>query len=232
MGKKFVTKDKIRNDIILDHIMGVMSREKDIVLIDVYDPDTGEILDSGIPIFKNSYKEKAQGVLKHPKTPYVHLSSVGQGEDIMGIDYFDNFTRTEKGYLFDLFRRIDSYGRVKYGSNYQQYCRKVEDLAKVLDTPYDTLRKTLIPKMRKYDLIRIITIKKGHELADEHYISFNPLLVTNGVFWDRWTLITWKDIVEKYELLNKKQIKKILDCEETHKTEQREIIPRELEIWE
>lgn len=231
MVKKYITKDKIRNDVILNHIIGIFPPDKQIVLIDVYDKDTGELLDTEIPIFKKDYKYLAKGIMKHPIKPYIYLSSVGQKGDEIGMDYFNNFTRTEKGYLFDLFRHIDSFGRIKYGANYQQYCRKIEDLCKVLDALYDTLRKTLIPKMRKYDLIRTITIKKGHEFADESYISFNPILVTNGVFWDRWTLITWRDVVEKYKLLTHKEIEKILDCEEMI-VQEREIKPRELEIWE
>lgn len=221
--------EKNSKRVIYEHIHGIMSADKKLVYVDVYDGDTGELIEEMIPIFKYDYKKSYNSVPKYPVTPWVKISGdVSKLEDL----YYSHFTTTEQGYLFKLFRRIDAFGRIKYGSNYQQYCRNTEDFSKVLGVSYNTIKQTLVPKMRKYDLIRIITIKKGHELADEHYISFNPLLVTNGVFWDRWALIAWKDVVEKYNLLNKDQIKKILDCEETHKTEQREIIPRELEIWE
>lgn len=230
--KKYITKDSIRKDKIWECINSPKLSDKKIVLIDVYDNDTGELLEEGIPIFRKEYKDLAQGVLKHPHKPYVYINSIGQKGDLLGMDYFDNFTRAEKGYLFDLFRHIDRFGRIKYGSNYQQYCRSFEDFAKVLNVSYNTIKQTLIPKMRKYDLVRVITIKKGHEFADESYISFNPALVTNGVFWDRWCVLTWKDVIEKYNLLSQKQIDKILDCNRIIETKGQEIKVRELEIWE
>lgn len=226
-------KDTIRKDKIMEHIHGVIPSDKKIVLVDVYDAETGELYDSEIPIFKKDYKEVSNGVLKQPLKPYVILNSKSNGKgDVLGRDYYNHFTRAEKGYLFDLFRSIDSFGRIKYGENYQQYCRTFEDLAKVLDVSYNTIKQTLIPKMKKYDLVRVITITKGHEFANESFISFNPVLVTNGVFWDRWCVLTWRDVIEKYNLLSTKEINKILGCETNFKTEGRAYIPRELNIWE
>lgn len=208
-------KEKIRRNIILEHIHGVIPSDKKLVLIDVYDNDTGELLDSGVPIFKKDYKEVSKGVNKHPMKPYIIINSADKERgDIMERDYYQYFTRTEKGYLFDLFRHIDAFGRIKYGGKYQQYCRSFEDFSKVLNVPYDTIRKSLIPKMKKYDLVRVVTIKKGHEFADESYISFNPVLVTNGVHWDRWCILTWRDVIRKYEILSDKEINRILDGEE------------------
>lgn len=208
--RKIITKDRLRKDKILERIIGVIPSDKKLVLVDIYDFETGELLEEGVPIYRKDYKDKKQGVLKQPSKPYVCIHSIGTKGDVIGMDYFKNFTRTEKGYLFDLFRRIDKYGRIKYGGNYQQYCRNFEDLSKALDTSYETIRRTLIPKMRKYDLIRTITIKKGHQIADESFISFNPLLVTNGVFWDRWCVLTWRDVIEKYNLLTPTEIKEII----------------------
>lgn len=193
---------------VLSRIYNIIPSDKKIVLIDVYDKDTGVIIESGIPIFKNDIFKRKNNIKKIPKTPYIKLSA--KGENIVENKYLKNFSRTEKGYLFDLFRSVDSYGRIKYGENYQQYCRNMEDFAKVLDTSYETLRRSLIPKLKKYDLIRVVDIKKGSGYTDETYISFNPVLITNGVYWDRWTLITWLDVVKEFELLSSKNINNIL----------------------
>lgn len=116
----------------------------------------------------------------------------------------------EKSYIFDLIRCIDAFGRIKYGDNYQQYCRTTEDFSKVINVSYGTLRKSLIPKLKKYDVIRTIKIEKGSGYIDEQFISFNPALVVNGVYWDRWTVLTWRDVIEEFKLLTNKEIKEII----------------------
>lgn len=195
---------------VLEVIDNVIPSDKKIVLIDVYDKDSGEVFESGVPIFKNEIKKKV-AINKRPHETYVSTSTSKRIKD----DYFSHFTRSEKGYLFDLFLNVDAFGRIKYGDNYQQYCRTQEDLAKVLGVSYETIRKTLIKKLKHYDLIRVIEIQKGHEFANEQYISFNPAVMTNGVEWDRWTVLCWKDVIEKYELLSSKEINRIINNERT-----------------
>lgn len=193
-----------RKEVILNHIANNIPLGKKLVLIDVYDADTGEILEEQVPIFKKDIVNK--GVFMKNLEPYVRMSS----NKILKDKYYDHFTRTEKGYLMELFLSVDGFGRIKYGDNYQQYCRKVEDLAKVLNVSYETIRKPLIAKMKKFDIIRTVTIKKGQDYMDEEFISFNPLLLMNGVYWDRWTVFTWQDVIKEYSLLTDKQIKRVL----------------------
>lgn len=193
-----------RKEVILNHIANNIPSGKKLVLIDVYDADTGEMLEEQVPIFKKDIVNK--GVFMKNLEPYVRMSS----NKILKDKYYDHFTRTEKGYLMELFLSVDGFGRIKYGDNYQQYCRKVEDLAKVLNVSYETIRKSLISKMKKFDIIRTVTIKKGQDYMDEEFISFNPLLLMNGVYWDRWTVFTWQDVIKEYSLLTDKQIKRVL----------------------
>lgn len=193
-----------RKEVILNHIANNIPSGKKLVLIDVYDADTGEMLEEQVPIFKKDIVNK--GVFMKNLEPYVRMSS----NKILKDKYYDHFTRTEKGYLMELFLSVDGFGRIKYGDNYQQYCRKVEDLSKVLNVSYETIRKPLISKMKKFDIIRTVTIKKGQDYMDEEFISFNPLLLMNGVYWDRWTVFTWQDVIKEYSLLTDKQIKRVL----------------------
>ncbi len=193
-----------RKEVILNHIVNNVPSGKKLVLIDVYDADTGEILEEQVPIFKKDIVNK--GVFMKNLEPYVRMSS----NKILKDKYYDHFTRTEKGYLMELFLSVDGFGRIKYGDNYQQYCRKVEDLSKVLNVSYETIRKPLIAKMKKFDIIRTVVIKKGQDYMDEEFISFNPLLLMNGVYWDRWTVFTWQDVIKEYSLLTDKQIKRVL----------------------
>lgn len=199
----------VSNKEVLSRIFNVIPADKKVVLVDVYDKDTGELYEEGVPIFKYDCLQ-SKGVSKNPQAPYVKLYGMNWGIDVVEEKYLKHFTRTEKGYLFDLFRRVDSFGRIKYGENYQQYCREVEDFSKVLDTSYDTIRRTLIPKLKKYDLIRTVTIKKGSGYIDETFISFNPILVANGVYWDRWSLNVWLDVVREFSLLSEKEIVRVL----------------------
>lgn len=200
-----MTRDETRNEKILNCILNVIPYDKKMVLIDVYDNETGELLESQIPIFKKDY-DKDKGIIKLALEPFLRVSMHKELEK----KYYNNFTPTERGYLFDLLRNIDSLGRIKYGKNYQQYCRKFEDISKVLNVSYNTIKQTLIPKMKKYDIIRIVTIEKGYEYTNDKYIGFNPILAINGVTWDRWTVIVWKDVIEEFNILTDSQIKRIL----------------------
>ena len=67
---------------------------------------------------------------------------------------YNNFTTTEQGYLFDIIRKVDRFGRIKYGKNSMQYCRSWKDLSRVLGVSYNTIKQSLIPKIRKYDIIQ------------------------------------------------------------------------------
>lgn len=195
-----------RKQVILNHILSDKLSDKKIVLINVIDPETGEIFEENIPIMKEDY-EKQEGVYKITTSPFCRISLNKKAEE----QFLKPFSITEQGYIFAIIRNLDALGRIKYGNNYSQYCRDVKDLSKVLNTSYETLRKTLIPKLKKYNIIRTITIDKGN--SKDTYISFNPILAVNGVFWDRFTVMVWEDIIRDYKLIKDRQIKKIL----THK---------------
>lgn len=81
---------------------------------------------------------------------------------------YSNFTTTEQGYLFDIIRKVDRFGRIKYGKNSMQYCRKWQDLSRVLNSKYDTLRKNLIPKLKKYNIIKL----------ENNTLYINPNIIT------------------------------------------------------
>ena len=54
------------------------------------------------------------------------------------------------------------------------------------------------------------------------YISFNPILVVGGGYWDRWEVIIWYDELMKYNLLSMKKIKKITGLTEKQILEEKE----------
>ena len=81
---------------------------------------------------------------------------------------YSMFTTTEKGYILTLLKKVDIKGRIKYGKNWQQYCRSWRDLSKALNSKYDTLRKNLIPKLKKYNIIRL----------ENNTLYINPDIIT------------------------------------------------------
>ena len=81
---------------------------------------------------------------------------------------YSMFTTTEKGYILTLLKKVDIKGRIKHGKNWQQYCRSWQDLSKALNSKYDTLRKNLIPKLKKYNIIRL----------ENNTLYINPDIIT------------------------------------------------------
>ena len=160
--------------------------------------------------------DKELNLIRKPKTPYNLFT---RNKDIAR-QYLINLTPTEKGYLLDLMYNIDALGRVKYEDNISQYWRNYSDLAKVLNIAYDTLRRNLIPKLKANNIIRIVTVDKN--IYRTSYISFNPILVVGGGYWDRWEVIIWYDELMKYNLLSMKKIKKITGLTEKQILEEKE----------
>lgn len=196
-------KKETRNQKILNHIKNSVPSDKKIVLLTISDPSTGEIWEENIPMFKSDVIEGYKGETKIPLKPYLRLSL---NKDISDT-YLSHFTQAEKGSIYDLIMSVDCLGRLKYGDNYQQYCRNFEDIAYLLGMKYDTFRKKFLPKLKEHNIIRSIEISKGKSDVIR-YVSFNPALAMNGVYWDRWTILIWEDVIRKHNLLTDDQIRK------------------------
>lgn len=169
----------------------------------VYTTVDGEYLDE-LYISKESNKEisREYRLIKKVVKPYSILSKAKFSKDLL-----QDFSKTDKGHILDLMVNIDALGRIKYGENYQQYCRNFEDLAKSLNISYDTFRKSLLPKLIKNDLIRTLEIQKSY--GKIKYVSFNPAIISGGGYYDRWTVLVWSDVILEHSLLTDKEIKSI-----------------------
>ena len=211
---KEIKQDKaiVINKIIRD----VKDCEHKLVIAKLYSEDGKELGTQTITMKDKLKLDKELNLIRKPKTPYNLFT---RNKDIAK-QYLINLTPTEKGYLLDLMYNIDALGRVKYGDNVSQYCRNYSDLAKVLNIAYDTLRRNLIPKLKANNIIRIVTVDKN--IYRTSYISFNPILVVGGGYWDRWEIIIWYDELMKYNLLSMKKIKKITGLTEKQILEEKE----------
>ena len=214
MTNKEIKQDKaiVINKIIRD----VKDCEHKLVIAKLYSEDGKELGTQTITMKDKLKLDKELNLIRKPKTPYNLFT---RNKDIAK-QYLINLTPTEKGYLLDLMYNIDALGRVKYGDNVSQYCRNYSDLAKVLNIAYDTLRRNLIPKLKANNIIRIVTVDKN--IYRTSYISFNPILVVGGGYWDRWEIIIWYDELMKYNLLSMKKIKKITGLTEKQILEEKE----------
>lgn len=214
MTNKEIKQDKA---IVINKIIrGVKDCEHKLVIAKLYSEDGKELGTQTITMKDKLKLDKELNLIRKPKTPYNLFT---RNKDIAR-QYLINLTPTEKGYLLDLMYNIDALGRVKYGDNVSQYCRNYSDLAKVLNIAYDTLRRNLIPKLKANNIIRIVTVDKN--IYRTSYISFNPILVVGGGYWDRWEVIIWYDELMKYNLLSMKKIKKITGLTEKQILEEKE----------
>lgn len=112
-----------RYEMILNHILDVFPQDKNLVLIDVYDNETGVVYAIGRPMFRKDYID--YNIKPKSLEPFIRVSS----NLILEKEYYSYFSRSEQGDIFKIFRSVDGFGRIKYGENYQQYCRKEEVLA-------------------------------------------------------------------------------------------------------
>lgn len=189
-----------RYEMILNHILDVFPQDKNLVLIDVYDNETGVVYAIGRPMFRKDYMDYN---IK-PKTlePFIRVSS----NPILEKEYYSYFSRSEQGDIFKIFRSVDGFGRIKYGENYQQYCRKEEDLATVLDLEYSVIKKRLVSKLKKYDILRVIE----NSDTNESYLSINPVLMVNGSKLEKDMVIGWIDVIREHGLLKDSQIRQVV----------------------
>ena len=107
----------------------------------------------------------------------------------------EEFTPKEKGRLFDLLIKIGKHQKIYYNTkNISNYIKDYKGLAKLYETSFDSLRKSLIPKCKKYDIIRIIE-KPYHR----SYLTINPHL--NCDYWNYTEEYKelWKDVINSKE---------------------------------
>lgn len=85
---------------------------------------------------------------------------------------------------------------------------KYEDVFKLINLTEKPLKRFL-KKIIDKQIIRLITIYDNGK--EESYISFNPSITICKVCYNRELIRTWKDIIEKYNLLSKDLIDEILN---------------------
>lgn len=196
---------KTKKQLITNEILRLVTKGHDLLEISIVDNTTGELLEEGLYVDKFLIKEcwRKDNCL----VPFIKLSA----NPIIDRDYFSKLGDADFRRVINLMRKIDAFGRIKYGDNIQQYCRNIDDLNTILNMSeknFYKFKKTL----KDTDLIRVVSIDKN-QLGIQQYITFNPAVVMNGKFFDRFTIITWGDVIEKYGLLTKQQISKIMKGE-------------------
>lgn len=93
-------------------------------------------------------------------------------------------------------------------------------MAKALEVSYNTIKQNLIPKLKDNDIIRTVTVSKSAYKTT--YISFNPILIVSGGYWDSWEVIIWFDELMKHELLTLEEVKSITGLTEDEILNERE----------
>lgn len=183
----------------------------------IYLTEDDEYIDeSEITLAQKKTLDKDYTLMRKVIPPYVMMC---KKKDVIE-SYLENLTMTERGYILSLMYKIDITGKVRYGDNVQQYCRTYQDLAKALGVSYNTIKQNLIPKLKDNDIIRTVTISKSAYKTT--YISFNPILIVSGGYWDRWEVIIWFDELMKHELLTLEEVKSITGLTEDEILNERE----------
>lgn len=201
MNNKELKKEKA---IIINKIIRGAKECKDKVVTVKYYSEDGECL--GTQHISLEDKLTLDKEYKLPRKVVMPFNLTSKNPKLLD-EYTKDLTTTEIGYITKLSWRVDLYGRIKYGDNINQYCRTYEDLAKVLEVSYNTLRQNLLPKLKSNNILRTVVIDKN--TYKTMYVSFNPILLTGGGYWDRWEVIIWYDELMKHNLLTLKEVKKI-----------------------
>ena len=195
---------KNREQLIQNIILDVVDSESKIRLIDIVDSETGEIIEEGYPVNKKVIEDDRMLRKSKCAQPYFTCTSNKKIREI----FLEPLGNADFRRVSDLMYSIDIYGRLKYGDNIKQYCRSYEDIGKIVKLDGKPLQR-FIKTIRDLQIIRIITVDKGCN-GQEQFISFNPAIAVNGVYWDRELSRIWVDIIKEYNLLPDKVLKKLL----------------------
>lgn len=185
---------------ILNHIYDLIPADKKLVLIDTYDFDTGVIYDIGRAMFLKDYESET--IMPKTLVPFIRVSV----NKLIDEKYYSKFRDSECWHIQKLIRAMDTMGRIKYGDNYQQYCRSDKDLAVVIGKNYEDIKKKFLPKLYKYDIIRVAT----NDYTQTSYISINPLLAVNGGDLKSDFAKCWADIINDYGLNTERDLKRAI----------------------
>lgn len=207
-------REETTSEKILNYVIPAIPKDLGILNLLPLNPVTGEITGDIVTMMEKDYYKKVANP-KKPADPYLKVTLRNER---INEKYYSNFTTTEMGYIFKMLITMDALGRLKYGDNFQQYCRTFDDLPKLLGVSYNTLKQSLIPKMKKYNVMKAVSIPRGEAKTDS-FISFNPALALNGTQWDRWSVITWLEVIEEFNIISKKKVKAILNGKKTFFTE-------------
>lgn len=217
--KNFESNDELKQKkaIIMRQIINKVKDSKHKKVKIIYLTENDEYIDeSEITLAQKKTLDKDYTLMRKVIPPYLMLC---HHKEIIE-SYLEKLTMTERGYILSLMYKIDITGKVRYGDNVQQYCRNYQDLAKALGVSYNTIKQNLIPKLRENDIIRTVTINKSTYKTT--YISFNPILIVSGGYWDRWEVIIWFDELMKHKLLTLEEIKSITGLTEDEILNERE----------
>lgn len=185
---------------ILNHIYDLIPADKKLVLIDTYDFDTGVIYDIGRAMFRKDYESET--IMPKTLSPFIRVSV----NKLIDKEYYSHFSDAECWCIQKLIRAMDTKGRIKYGDNYQQYCRDDKDLAKVMGRKYDAIKNKFLPKLYKHDIIRVTV----NNYTETSYISVNPLLAVNGGDLQSDFAQCWIDILRDYGLNTERDLKRVM----------------------
>lgn len=105
-----------------------------------------------------------------------------------------DFTTAEKGKITNILIKIGKHQKLYFGKSISSYIRTYKGLSKLYGASYNTLRQSLIPKCKKYDIIRIVE-KPYHR----NYLTINPHL--NCDYWNYTEEYKelWKDVINSKE---------------------------------
>lgn len=208
---------KQKKAIIMKQIINKVKDSKHKKVKVIYLTENDEYIDeSEITLAQKKTLDKEYTLMRKVIPPYVMLC---KHKEIIE-SYLKTLTMAERGYILSLMYKIDITGKIRYGEHIQQYCRNYQDLAKALEVSYNTIKQNLIPKLKENNIVREVIVNKN--LYKTTYISFNPILIVSGCYWDRWEVIIWFDELMKHNLLTLDEVKSITGLTEDEILNERE----------
>ncbi|MGL6131947.1 MAG: hypothetical protein ACRCZ9_10075 [Fusobacteriaceae bacterium] len=168
------------------------------------DVDTGVLYENVVKIRteeqNENYKKHMENKMPDIKTiaPFVRYSVSKYAKEKLS----KLSPATRDRLLYGMFGRLDVFGRIKYGDNYEEYCRSFEDLMKIQELNINTIAtlKKFRLELANADIIRFVSFSHGD------YIVLNPGIVVNGKSITKAQYLAFKDIIIENFLLEDEEI--------------------------
>lgn len=169
---------------------------------DLMNLETGQIYSDVVKIRteeqNKNYKRYMDEQFPKIKTlaPFVRLSGGDQSKEMIM-----KLTDKSKSRLLLMVLSLDAFGRLKYGGNYEQYCKSFNDICKIsgIGEMSESTLKRFKSELISCDILREVKTK------ERTGVVLNPLIAVNGVHLSPIMWLAYKTTLLENNLINESE---------------------------